>query len=546
MSSKQQKNVIFKWVFFLILLILAVINFLYWAGRKEIGYADEVYTYQSVNGFEQEWPRFIKDEWMSGEEIVSYLAADNDLMQFKSISDVLYGDHVPLYFWMTRFISLTFFKHQATMWVCLCSNLFFYLLFLSVVFLFFCKVTGKPWISFLMISISIIYNRTVLEQATMLRMYIMMLALMVCFLIVGLKVFRKAEEGKTAVWWLSVMTIVGLAGLLTHYDFWIFYALTSFCTCLYFLIRSVKSGGKKYFKTAYFKNIVGWVASFVISFGATVMLFPYCVWNLHKDKGWVALTAVADISKDRLGNILWGFEKLSKSFFGEIPTIVGVIVIFAVFVTSGCLLLKEKKGVEVTSLTLSILISVLYQMTVCFTLPDVREERYVWCTNTVLYLCFFYSLFVIFSFWFRKSIGKAGRQAVVCITGSILVIALVLAQRWEIDGGKGISYLEYESKDMEFISGSTNLDWVVYGPCEAHSFFDFIYARNICFMSNTESEADYEAARYLESADSFLIYAYPSQVADAEMFFEKALKDDLTFAYMTQSTNFDVYLVTRQ
>lgn len=538
--KNENKSRLIKWILYPVLLALFVANFLFWADKKEIGYADEVYTYESVNGFEQVWPRQILDEWMDREVIVSYLAADSDSLQLTSISNVLYGDHVPLYFWLTRFIALTFFKHQATMWVCLSSNLFFYLLAASIVFFVLCKLTSKPGISFLMVLATMLYNRTVLEQTTMLRMYIMLLALVIGVLVCALSIFKKAKEGKLAVLSIVFLTITGLTGLLTHYDFWIFYALTSFCVCLYMLILGIKAEGKKYYKTAYFKNILGWIVSFLGSLGITILLFPYCVWNLHKGKGWAALSSVSNVSKDRFGNILWGFERLSNSFFGPIPAVLGVLIIALVFAFAIFILLKKKTSEKVETFVLTVVISLLYQMAVCFTLPDVREERYVWCSNTILYLCFVYALFVILSFWYEKKSSKVS----VSVTAALLAVLLVFAQFVQIDGGRGICYLEYESKDMQVLYDNSDLQWVIYGPCEAHSFFDFINAREICFMSNTESEADYEAAKHLCDSKSFLIYAYPSQVEDAERFFEDALSKELTFTYLTQSTNYSVYLVT--
>ena len=42
-------------MFGMALLIVGIINFLYWGNKKEVWFCDEIYTYESANGFEQGW-----------------------------------------------------------------------------------------------------------------------------------------------------------------------------------------------------------------------------------------------------------------------------------------------------------------------------------------------------------------------------------------------------------------------------------------------------------------------------------------------------------
>ena len=540
-----ENNIVVKWILYAMLILLSVLNFLHWANMKEVYYADEVYTYESVNGFEQEWPRAILDEWMGSERIVSYLAADVDTPGYVQISTVLYGDHVPLFFWMTRFISLHFFKHQASIWICLSSNLVFYLILISLLYFIFCKISSKPFVSFVVVVVSMLYNRTVLEQTTMLRMYIMMLMLIAMLLALGIYIFQTAEKEKTAWIGLVLLTPVSLAGLLTHYDFWIYYALTAFCICLYSLILAIKKEKKKFYKTGYFKNIIGWCISFAISLGATIKLFPYCVWNLHKDKGWAALTSVSSISNSKFENIVWGFKTLAKSFFSSTPAVIGLIIVFGVLAGAIYISIKTKNRKQLINLSFPIVISFLYQIAVCFTLPAAREERYIWCSNTILYLCFAYSIYIILDYIYGLLKDKKYQKLVISCASFVIISPLVFAQYCEINHGKGITYLFFEGKDTQALKDHSDIPWVVYGPCEAHSFFDFVYSSEICFMTNTACEADYVAAEHLNDTDTFLIYAYESQVSDAEVFFEDALNTELTVTYLTASTNFNVYLVSK-
>lgn len=379
----------------------------------------------------------------------------------------------------------------------------------------------------------------------MLRMYIMLLFLDVMLLILGLYIMKDSDAGKLSWWKFVALTIVSLSGLLTHYDFWIFYAITAFCICLYMFVMAIKEGHKKWYGTSYFKNVLCWVASFGVSIGITIYLFPYCIWNLHKDKGWTALTSVSNISGSKFGNIIWGFKCLSQSVFSKVPAVIGVIVIVAAFAVAVCIMVKGKEIVRLKGFVVTLVIAFLYQFAVCFTLPDAREERYVWCSETVLALCLAYSLYLIASFAYKKVNENTGKRAIVFGVTLVVSVLLFVSQYREIDHGKGISYLYSQEKDIQALKNNSDIPWIVYGPCEAHSFYDFIYSSEVCFMSNASTEADYEAAKYLENRDSFLIYAYDSQVDMAETFFEDALSTELDFTYLTKSTNYCVYLVTR-
>lgn len=126
------------------------------------------------------------------------------------------------------------------------------------------------------------------------------------------------------------------------------------------LVIAIKTEKKKFYKSEYFKNLVGWCISFAASLGITIGLFPYCIWNLHKDKGWTALTSVSNNSQSKFGNILWGFKCLSKSFFSSIPTILGIVIIVAAFTFSIIISIKLHNKKQLQSLSLVIVIALLY------------------------------------------------------------------------------------------------------------------------------------------------------------------------------------------
>lgn len=54
----------------IVTLIIGIISFLYWSEKKQVWFCDEIYTYESANGFEEDWPANTKDEWMTGDDVI--------------------------------------------------------------------------------------------------------------------------------------------------------------------------------------------------------------------------------------------------------------------------------------------------------------------------------------------------------------------------------------------------------------------------------------------------------------------------------------------
>ena len=70
----------------LILLVLGTISLLFWGNKKQVWFCDEIYTYESANGFEQDWPNASVDKWMSGSDIEAFFAADSDKLDLNAIT----------------------------------------------------------------------------------------------------------------------------------------------------------------------------------------------------------------------------------------------------------------------------------------------------------------------------------------------------------------------------------------------------------------------------------------------------------------------------
>ena len=291
----------------LLLLVLGAITFAYWGSQKQIWFCDEIYTYESANGFEQDWPAEHTGEWLTGADVESFFAADSETLSLNDISIRLYSDHVPLYFWLFRILSFYIFKGSGTIWIGLSLNLVFYLFFLGLVYKVFCYLTEKPVTSGICVIITCIVNRLVLEQATTLRMYMMLLLAEGMLLIGGFWILRDVQRKKMSPWVFIYLFAVSLFGFLTHYDFWIFYALTAASFCLWLLliaVRKQKKGIGSFFTSRELRYVLAWTGNFTVSIFTTTLLFPYCKWNLNRGKGETALQSVFDFSSEKLPHFL--------------------------------------------------------------------------------------------------------------------------------------------------------------------------------------------------------------------------------------------------
>lgn len=528
-----------------ILLVSGAVSLLFWGGRKEIWFCDEVYTYESSNGFEQKWPDYYVDEWMSGTDVEAFFAADSDRLSLNDIAVRLYNDHVPLYFWLFRIVSFFFFKGSGTIWIGLGINLFFYLLFLASGYAVFLHLTKRPLLSGLVMFFSCVWNRLMIEQVTFLRMYEMLLCEEVLLLLTGLWISRETQRNKISVKAFVCLFMVSVSGFLTHYDYWIFYAVTATVFCSWFLLSAVKKQGKKFWASREFWNAAAWVGNFAVSLITTIFVFPYCRWNLNRGKGKMAIEALLDFSEEKLDRIFWGYQSLSTVLFGEkVPPVIGLLLIFGC-IAGGCIVLFKRKEIgKLTELCLVVLVVQLYQIAVCFTMPAGWEERYLWGTFTIMALCMAWGGIISFGDIFGKirnlKVQALSRRAAALL----LAMAVFIGQCMIIDKGNGVAYLSHPEKDMAILKENSGIPWIVYGSVEdAYSYYDWIVPKKICFLTVDNTQEDSSAVRELDGEEKFVLYIRNDRISEAVSFFGEVLEKDIEVQYLTQSVCFGVYLI---
>lgn len=525
----------------IILVLVSIFMFLYWSSKKEIWFCDEIYTFESAHGMEQDWPASTTAQWMKKAEIEAFFAADGDTLSLSSITNVLYNDHVPLYFWLFRIIAFFCFKGSATIWTGYTINLVCYVMFLIIGYLFFGRITKKPVVSGgIMLFVGVV-NKVMIAQATMLRMYMMLVCWELILVILGLLILREANEKKLRPVTYISLCIFSILGFLTHYDYWVFYALTAAVFCSWLLIVALRGAKKNFWKTYEFKHVCIWCINFVVSLLCTIAIFPYCRWNLNRGKGQTALHSIFVFSQKKLDNIEWGLQRLSASVFGEsLSPAVGIILILACVCGAIFLLYKKKDRKKAVGLILVMLTSLGYQFVICFTMPDLNEERYLWGGFTIIHMCFIWSGYLLLNAipfkWKNKSIRR----------GLLLICSLlwVMVQAKVIDNGNGIPYLFHPDKDVTALEAHSDVPWIVYGPTVGvYSYYDWLIPEEICFLSLENTVEDAEAVSVLQEKDSFVLYIYEEYLPQAMTFFEEELGKELSSTFMTKSTNLTVYLI---
>lgn len=528
----------------LVLLLIGTLSFIYWAGKKQVWFCDEIYTYESANGFEQDWPSTYVDQWMTGDDVEAFFAADWDRLSLNDITIRLYNDHVPLYFWLFRMVSLFCFRGSGSIWIGLSMNLAFYLIVLGLIYGIFLRLTGNPLVSGTAALLTSVVNRLMIEQATVLRMYMMLLLAELLLLVAGLWMLRGADRKKMSAGVFLYLFAASVMGFLTHYDYWIFYAMTAALFCFWLFCLAVKREGKGFWRAWEFRYVLAWVGNFAFSLFVTIRLFPYCRWNLNQGKGQTALHSLFVFSGEKFAQIAWGYKRLSASLFGDaVPAAVGLALIFGCIIGGAVLLYRKKEWKRLAGMILTVLTAQAYQWVVCFTMPDVWEERYLWGTFTIMALCMAWGgILLLQELRGRLGTGKLNgilwRGAALALTAGILVGEVRV-----IDGGNGVAYLFHPEKDVALLKEQSGIPWIVYGPTVGvFSYYDWLIPEQICFLTENNTPEDAEAVRELPG-EGFVLYLYEDYLPEALDFLEQELGRKLTARYLTKSTNLSVYLV---
>ncbi|MDE5587918.1 MAG: hypothetical protein K2J60_02090, partial [Acetatifactor sp.] len=365
-------------------------------------------------------------------------------------------------------------------------------------------------------------------------------------LIAGIWVLKNVWQEKISPPAFLALFFVSVTGFLTHYDFWVFYAVMSALFCLCLLLMAVKRRDKMFWRSRELRCVLIWCVDFGAALFTTILIFPYCRWNLNRGKGQMALRSIFEFSAEKLQQIMWGYRRLSGAVFGEaLSAGVGLIIMFGCIIGGGIVLYRRKEQRALTVLALTVLTAQAYQFAVCFTMPDVCEERYLWGEITIMTLCMFWGGILLLQVCFSKVKNEKGCRIGQWAAGIILFVCILAGQISVINAGRGVAYLFYEEKDVDVLREHSSIPWIVYGPTVGvYSYYDWLIPEQICFLTQEDTPEDMAAIQNLRGEDGFILYVYEDYFYHALELFEQELGRELKGSYLFRSTNLSVYLIS--
>ncbi len=548
-TFNQEKLIILAGI---LLILLAVIEFIYLGTKKEVWFIDEILSFETANGFEQQWPDEARDEWQDRSDIIRFMAADSGHLQVHDMEVYMtkYADQLPLYYFIFRIVCLIA-KGSASIWIGLLINLPIYVAFLFILYKTLLKYTDKNIPAIITVFVVCVYfNRLMLEQATMMRLYMLLLLLEALTVSFAVKLLDNTAKGKEyPVKTLIGMFFITLCGLLSTYDYWAFYAIVAVTFCVYLLILGIvksKEENVTPFKSRYFKVVYGWIIAFLEALFFTRIIFNYAFTNLLKAQGARALSSFFNITDERFKLILKGYDSVIMDYTaGQVSTGAGLLII-AVILTLGLFILyKRPDKSRAVYLSLTLFSIQAYQIVITYSMPDGYEERYFWGSTTILMfitaLCFIIIVEKAFEIIRNVFLKKAFRIA-VCI---ILAFFIARFELTVLNNGEGIAYLNDGGKDLEFLKENSDTPWIVYGGTGGgYGYYDWTIPNKICFLSTDKNKNAVNAVRAISDTDTIVVYCHEDEVDEAKEFFEECLDKSTEYRYVTRGGWLKVYEFT--
>lgn len=414
-STRNERNMIFNLVNIMLkimnkykstlsivfALIICIGVFFYWGNQKDIWFCDEVYTYESANSnYENNYTALHQtDHWVTGTDVSNILAADAFKLNFKSISDRLYLDHVPLYFYFFRIVSLICFG-SCSKWIGLSINLIFYLIMFFMLNKTYGKICKNSITTILCVLIVLLHPITLSGLFTI-RMYLMFLCLLLLFFDCATE---KIVDNKKA----AKLYIVTVIGLLTHYYFWVYICFFSIFFVLYLLIQ------KK------FSIICKYIIIMFLSVISMSLIFPKWLSNIFSkgSKGDTSINKIFDLSSIKDECLAAFKESLSSITMGH-----GIWLILIFFTLILIVYAISRKS---NYLFWIILLSTFCYITFVSHTQPTAEGRYLWVAQSILIAMLLYAaiediLFLSNSFLKENNLLYS-RIAIFILVGLILFI----------------------------------------------------------------------------------------------------------------------------
>lgn len=314
-------------ILFIVILLLQVAVRVFVGYRKEYFHMDEAYSYGLMNYNKIEIannPDFY-DTWHSKDYYKDYFEIGNDeVSNFKPVYENQKNDvHPPLFYLLLRIASL-FTVGNFSKWSGLILNMIIYAF--SSVFIFLIakklfKNNKKELLTLLFAGLCL----GALDMSVYIRMYELANLFVLISTYIHMNLYEKKElEFKD----LITVLIVTVLSSLTHYYTLIYIGVL-------FIIFVMK-----YIKNKEYKNLIKYIATFVIAAGISLAIFPYSLNHIFNGYRGVGATGSFIDFKALEEDIIIYLEILGKNLFGKKEIAISIISLLIILTI--CSIIRQK------------------------------------------------------------------------------------------------------------------------------------------------------------------------------------------------------------
>lgn len=314
-------------ILFIVILLLQIAVRVFVGYRKEYFHMDEAYSYglMNYNKIEIANNSDFYDTWHSKDYYKDYFEIGNDeVSNFKPVYENQKNDvHPPLFYLLLRIASL-FTVGNFSKWSGLILNMIIYAF--SSVFIFLIakklfKNNKKALLTLLFAGLCL----GALDMSAYIRMYELANLFVLISTYIHMNLYEKKElEFKD----LITVLIVTVLSSLTHYYTLIYIGVL-------FIIFVMK-----YIKNKEYKNLIKYIATFVIAAGISLAIFPYSLNHIFNGYRGVGATGSFIDFKAFGKDIIIYLGILGKNLFGKIEIAISIISLLVILTI--CSIIRQK------------------------------------------------------------------------------------------------------------------------------------------------------------------------------------------------------------
>lgn len=244
-KENQNKFSLIKYICITAIVILSVINMVYWASKKEGYYGDELYSYEFV--CQTEYPSINENRgdniyinhWHDSSYFQDYfIVSEGEQFDFTGVYNSIKTDvHPPVYYWLLH-LACSFCMNSFSKWSGIILNIVFFVISLIVLFLLVREISES---AIAQLATCLLYGISVgaVSNGVFIRMYMVLTCATLMFTLFHAKLWNLKENTlfKTRIKIYIGIFLTTIFGILTQYYFIIF----AFFMCIvwwgYLLIR---------------------------------------------------------------------------------------------------------------------------------------------------------------------------------------------------------------------------------------------------------------------------------------------------------------------